>query len=104
LNEAKSKGVTVISTPYDSFTASRLLLQSVPVEYVMATENLISFSKDELADDIKGVMAETRYNSYPVIDNEGIVLGTVSRYHLISNHKKKLFKLTTMKEVSQLMD
>ncbi|MBS2904851.1 hypothetical protein KFV96_27430, partial [Klebsiella pneumoniae] len=31
LNEAKSKGVTVISTPYDSFTASRLLLQSVPV-------------------------------------------------------------------------
>lgn len=93
LNEAKSKGVTVISTPYDSFTASRLLLQSVPVEYVMATENLISFSKDELADDIKGVMAETRYNSYPVIDNEGIVLGTVSRYHLISNHKKKVIQV-----------
>ena len=89
LNEAKSKGVTVISTPYDSFTASRLLLQSVPVEYVMATENLISFSKDELADDIKGVMAETRYNSYPVIDNEG----TVSRYHLISNHKKKVIQV-----------
>ena len=93
LEEAKNKGITVISTPYDSFTASRLLLQSIPVGYVMATENLISFSKDELVEDIKGVMAETRYNSYPVTDDEGKVIGTVSRYHLISNHKKKVIQV-----------
>ena len=93
LEEAKKKGVTVISTPYDSFTASRLLLQSIPVGYVMATENLISFSKDELVEDIKEVMAETRYNSYPVTDDEGKVIGTVSRYHLISNHKKKVIQV-----------
>lgn len=93
LEEAKKKGVTIISTPYDSFTASRLLLQSVPVGYVMATENLISFSKDELVEDIKDVMAETRYNSYPVTDDEGKVIGTVSRYHLISNHKKKVIQV-----------
>ncbi len=93
LEEAKKKGITVISTPYDSFTASRLLIQSVPVEYVMATENLISFSKDELVEDIKDVMAETRYNSYPVTNDEGKVIGTVSRYHLISNHKKKVIQV-----------
>ena len=93
LEEAKNKGITVISTPYDSFTASRLLLQSIPVGYVMATENLISFSKDELVEDIKGVMAETRYNSYPVTDDEGKVIGSVSRYHLISNHKKKVIQV-----------
>ena len=93
LEEAKNKGVTIISTPYDSFTASRLLLQSVPVSYVMATENLISFSKDELVEDIKDVMAETRYNSYPVTDDEGKVIGTVSRYHLISTHKKKVIQV-----------
>ncbi len=93
LEEAKKKGVTVISTPYDSFTASRLLLQSIPVGYVMATENLISFSKDELVEDIKDVMAETRYNSYPVTDDEGKVIGTVSRYHLISKHKKKVIQV-----------
>ena len=93
LEEAKNKGITVISTPYDSFTASRLLLQSIPVGYVMAAENLISFSKDELVEDIKDVMAETRYNSYPVTDDEGKVIGTVSRYHLISNHKKKVIQV-----------
>lgn len=93
LEEAKNKGVTVISTPHDSFTTSRLILQSIPVEYVMSTENLISFSKDELVDDIKEVMAETRYNSYPVTDDDGKVIGTVSRYHLISNHKKKVIQV-----------
>lgn len=90
LEKAKANGVTVISTPYDSFTASRLLLQSIPVGYVMATDNLISFSTDELVDDIKSVMAETRYHSYPVTDEDGKVIGTISRYHLISNHKKKV--------------
>ncbi|MDR3594027.1 putative manganese-dependent inorganic diphosphatase [Clostridium sp.] len=93
LSKAKENGVTIISTPHDSFTASRLLIQSIPVSYVMATKDLISFSKDELADDIKDVMAETRYHSYPVVDEEGKVIGTVSRYHLISNHKKKVIQV-----------
>jgi len=90
LEKAKANGVTIISTPHDSFTASRLLLQSIPVGYVMATDKLISFSTDELVDDIKSVMAETRYHSYSVTDEDGKVIGTISRYHLISNHKKKV--------------
>jgi len=93
LSKAKENGVTIINTPYDSFTASRLLIQSIPVSYVMATDDLISFSKDDLVEDIKDVMAETRYNSYPVTDEEGRVIGTVSRYHLISNHKKKVIQV-----------
>ncbi|WP_297416903.1 putative manganese-dependent inorganic diphosphatase [Clostridium sp.] len=93
LPKAKENGVTVISTPHDSFTASRLLIQSIPVSYVMATDNLISFSKYDLIDDIKDVMAETRYHSYPVIDEDERVVGTVSRYHLISNHKKKVIQV-----------
>ncbi|BCZ48572.1 manganese-dependent inorganic pyrophosphatase [Clostridium gelidum] len=93
LSKAKENGVTVISTPYHSFVASRLLTQSIPVSYVMATGDLISFSKDDLVEDIKDVMAETRYNSYPVTDEDGRVVGTVSRYHLISNHKKKVIQV-----------
>lgn len=93
LEEAKKNGVTVISTPHDSFTASRLIVQSIPVSYVMATENLISFSLDDLVEDIKDIMAETRYHSYPVTDNDGKVVGTISRYHLISNYKKKVIQV-----------
>jgi len=93
LSKAKENGVTIISTPHDSFTASRLLIQSIPVSYVMATGDLICFSKDDLVEDIKDVMAETRYHSYPVTDEDGKVIGTVSRYHLISNHKKKVIQV-----------
>lgn len=93
ISKARENGVTVISTPHHSFVASRLLTQSIPVSYVMATDNLISFSKDDLVEDIKDVMAETRYNSYPVTDEDGKVVGTVSRYHLISNHKKKVIQV-----------
>ena len=90
---AKEHGVTIIVTQHDSFTASRLIVQSVPVEYVMVKEDIVSFANDELVDDIKDVMAQTRFRSYPVIDENGRVLGMVARYHLISKHKKKVIQV-----------
>ena len=93
LEDAKRLGVNIITTPHDSFTASRLIIQSIPVSYVMAKRNLISFSEDELVEDIKDTMIETRYRSYPVTNSEGKVLGSISRYHLISNFKKKVIQV-----------
>lgn len=90
---AKKNGVTVISTPHDSFTASRLIVQSIPVSYVMAKDNLVTFSTDDLVEDIKDIMVQTRYRSYPVINQDGKVVGTISRYHLISNQKKKVIQV-----------
>lgn len=90
---AKKNGVTVISTPHDSFTTSRLIVQSIPVSYVMAKENLISFSNDDLVEDIKNTMIETRFRSYPVTNEDGTIAGMISRYHLISNHKKKVIQV-----------
>ena len=93
IEKAKANGVNVISTPHDSFTTSRLIIQSIPVSYVMAKENLVSFSEDELVDDIRSTMIETRFRSYPVTDTDGKVLGTISRYHLISDFKKKVIQV-----------
>lgn len=91
--KASANGVTVISTPHDSFTAARLIVQSVPVQYVMAKDNLIAFSVDDLVEDIKDIMVETRYRSYPVVDSSNRVIGMISRYHLISSHKKKVIQV-----------
>ncbi|MEG2108877.1 MAG: putative manganese-dependent inorganic diphosphatase, partial [Clostridium sp.] len=90
LEKAKKAGITVISTPHDSFTASRLIIQSIPVRYVMIKDNIVSFTTDDLVEEVKDTMLETRYRSYPVVDSEGKVIGTMSRYHLISNFKKKV--------------
>ena len=65
-------------------------LKSVPVDYVMTKDNLVVFHHDDLVDEIRDIMLETRYRSYPVVDNNKKVLGSISRYHLISKNKKKV--------------
>lgn len=93
IDKAKENNCTIISTPYDSFTASRLITQSIPVSYIMTTDNLISFSTEDFVDEIKSVMLETRYRSYPVVNESNKVMGSISRYHLIAQAKKKVILL-----------
>lgn len=100
---AEERDITVISTPHDTFTAARLITQSVSINYVMSTKDLVYFSQDDLVDDIKVHMSQTRYRSYPVIDHERKVMGTISRYHLISSLKKKVI-LVDHNERSQSVD
>lgn len=90
---AKKLGSTIISTPFDSFTAARLIPQSIPIGYVMTKNNLISFNTNDFIEDIKDIMLETRYRSYPVVDENGKVIGSISRYHLITQNRKKVILL-----------
>ena len=93
IEKAKEANISVITTPHDSFTTSRLIIQSIPVGYVMIKDKLVTFSTEDLVDDVKPVMVETRFRSYPVIDSDGKVIGTMSRYHLISNYRKKIIQM-----------
>lgn len=105
INLGKEKGITIISTPHDTFTTSRLITQSVPISHVMSTDNLVTFTLDDLVDNVKEQMSQTRYRSYPVIDddNNNKVVGLISRYHLISSMKKKVI-LVDHNERSQSVD
>lgn len=93
LTTARKHNCSVLTTPYDTFTASRLITQSIPIEYVMTKKNIISFKTDDFVEEIKDIMLETRYRSYPVLNNENRVIGAISRYHLISKNKKKVILL-----------
>ncbi len=93
LTSARKHGCSILTTPYDTFTASRLITQSIPIEYVMTKKNIISFKTDDFVEEIKDIMLETRYRSYPVLNNENRVIGAISRYHLISKNKKKVILL-----------
>ena len=100
---AEDKEITIISTPYDTFMTSRLITQSIPIKYTMTTENLIKFSLDDLVDDVKIQMSQTRFRGYPVVDDNDKVVGLLSRYHLISSLKKKVI-LVDHNERSQSVD
>ncbi|NLC03611.1 MAG: CBS domain-containing protein, partial [Tissierellia bacterium] len=39
INLAREKSITIITTPHDTFTTSRLITQSIPIEHVMTKEN-----------------------------------------------------------------
>lgn len=90
LELARKNNVIVISTELDTFLAARLLPLAVPVEYVMTKKDLVKFKVDDYVDDIRVVMGNTRYRSYPIVDNRNEVMGSIARYHLISNKKKPL--------------
>ncbi len=103
ISHAKEKDITIISTPYDTFTTSRLISQSVPIKHVMTTDNLVVFFLDDLVDDVKAHMSQTRYRTYPVIGDDNKVVGLISRYHLISSVRKKVI-LVDHNERSQSVD
>lgn len=103
IKKAIDHNVAVISTPNDTFTTSRLITQSVPLKYSMTTENLLVFTLDDLVDDVKDVMSQSRFRSYPVVDLEKKIVGMISRYHLISSVKKKVI-LVDHNERSQSVD
>lgn len=48
-------------------------------------------------------MAKTRFRSYPVLDDHNNVLGTISRFHLISQINKKVI-LVDHNEIAQSVD
>ena len=103
LKLAKENNVAVISTGLSTFMVARILPQAVPVEYVMTRDNLIVFHKDDLIDDVREKMSQSRFRSYPVLDNKNKVIGNISRYHLISNLKKKII-LVDHNERNQSID
>lgn len=103
LELAKENNVAVISTGLSTFMVARILPQAVPVEYVMTRDDLVVFHKDDLIDDVREKMAQSRFRSYPVLDNKNKVIGNISRYHLISNLKKKII-LVDHNERNQSID
>ncbi|MDR1769780.1 MAG: putative manganese-dependent inorganic diphosphatase [Hungatella sp.] len=87
---AQERGCTVMTTPYDTYTAARLVNQSIPISYFMTTEGLISFEEDDHIDEIKEVMASKRHRDFPILDKDGKYMGMISRRNLLGAKGKRL--------------
>lgn len=100
---AGENGCVVISTPYDTLTIARLINQSIPVEHLMKTSQLITFRTDDFTEDIRHIMGNNRHRDFPVLDKQGKYIGTVSRRNLLNIRKKRLI-LVDHNEKSQAVD
>lgn len=100
---AAERDIVVISTPHDTFTAARLINQSIPVKYFMSKENLETFRLNDYVEDVKEVMAKKKYRDFPVIDKKGRFYGFISRRRLMGSRKKQVI-LVDHNEKSQAVD
>lgn len=80
----------VISTPYDAFTASRFVFLAIPVSRICRRDNLVSFHLSDYLDDVREATLKSRYRSYPILDEEERVVGTLSRFHLLRPKRKRV--------------
>ena len=88
LAEAANLKVFVLATPYDTYTVGRLLNQCVPIRRIMHPDP-ICFRPMDLLSDIKGVMDENRFRSYPVVENNKLV-GIVSADEIMLPEREKV--------------
>lgn len=80
----------IISTPFSAYRAARLIFQSIPIDRICQTGNLVTFRLNDYLDDVREVVSKSRYRCYPILDENGLVVGTLSRYHLIKPRRKKV--------------
>ena len=100
---AHEKEIAIIMSPYDTFTIARLINQSIPVRYIMKTDNLVTFNTEDFTDDIQEVMIKHRHRAFPVINKKGKCIGTISRRNFLDMHKKKV-ALVDHNEKDQAVD
>ncbi len=93
----------VVTTPYDAYRAARLIIQSVPVERILPKTEPVAFRLTDYLDDVREQTLKSRFRSYPILDENDRVVGTLSRFHLLRPNRKKVV-LVDHNEVSQSVD
>lgn len=103
VEKAEKREVVVISSPYDSFTVSRLINQSMPIKFIMTKENVVSFELDDYVDEVRDVTAKIRHRDFPIVDENQNYVGMFSRRNLLNTQKKQLI-LVDHNEKSQAVN
>lgn len=90
IEAAKQREVVLISTPYDTFTAARLINQSIPIKHFMTKNDIIHFHLDDFVDEVRESVAKIRHRDFPILDENQNYVGMFSRRNLMDSQKKQL--------------
>ena len=90
----------IIATPFDAFRAARMVYHAIEISRVCRTDDLEAFHLSDFVDDVKEIVLKSRHRSYPILDENDKVVGTLSRFHLIKPRRKRVV-LVDHNEASQ---
>ena len=102
IDYAKENNVAIITSSLMPMEIARFIYESIPVEFIM-TKSTVSYLDTDYVEDVAAEIANTRYRSYPVVNEDGKLLGAISRYHLFK-YKRKNFILVDHSSKSQSID
>lgn len=90
---AEQNNVAIMSVPFDTYAAAKLICQSAPVSYIMTKDNLVKFGQHSPLDDVMKIMSKLRHRYFPVLDDEGRYCGMISRRNILNMPRRKLIML-----------
>ena len=85
---AAERGALIFRTRFDTYTAARLVNQSIPVRSIMQ-QNVVAFKPADLVSDIRDITVRTRFRNYPVAEN-GKIIGMINRDRLIVPERERV--------------
>ena len=85
-----SSKTCIIATPCDAYRAARMIYQAIPVQRIAQHTGVVLFHLNDFIDDVRETVLQSRYRSYPVLDENEKVVGTLSRYHLLRPRRKRV--------------
>lgn len=80
----------VLATSLTPFEVIRLLTQVVPVEQFVRRDNIEYFVEYETLDDVKQNMLTSSHSRFPVVNEEGEIVTSISKSSLIDYDRKKV--------------
>lgn len=103
MQKIEDSQVSVIMTDYDTYKTSQYILQANVVATIMAKEALVKFYEDDLVDDIKETLYNSKHSNFPVVDLHNRYLGFMGRRHMLKPNRKKVM-LVDHNEYRQSID
>lgn len=100
---AEERNIIIITTPHDTYTAARLINQSIPVEHFMKKDGITVFKTTDFVNDIKKDVVKDRTRDFPVIDKQERFCGFISSRRLMDASKRQVI-LVDHNEESQTVD
>mgnify|MGYP004454985009 FL=1 len=90
----------IISTPFDAYSAARLIFQSTPVGRICRRKDLVCFHLEDRVDEVREQVLKYREHCYPILDETEKVVGVLTRYHLLRPRRKRVV-LVDHNEIAQ---
>ncbi|MGL5674902.1 MAG: putative manganese-dependent inorganic diphosphatase [Cellulosilyticaceae bacterium] len=84
------EGCAIICTPYSFFKAIKMISQSISVKNLIGKQDLVYFDTSDTIDEVKETMLNSTHRHFPIINEEGLVKGIISKRHILDIKKKQV--------------